>query len=156
MKKKQLIIERTFNAPIGKVWAAFTNPEILAKWWSPAGMKNYHASTDVREGGEFRYCFESSEGVRYWGKGVYQKINEPTYLSYIDNFTDSDGTPVPPAHYGIPGDVPVPTLVEFVFTAKGDKTDMRITGENPYDDSMTENMTQGWNTMFDKLVDRLN
>ena len=33
---------------------------------------------------------------------------------------------------------------------------MRITGENPYDDSMTENMTQGWNSMFDKLVDRLN
>jgi len=147
MKKKKLIIDRTFNAPIDKVWAAFTNPEILAKWWSPAGMMNYHTSTDVREGGEFRYCFESS---------VYQTINEPTYLSYIDNFTDSDGTPVPPAHYGIPGDVPVPTLVEFVFTAKGDKTDMRITGENPYDDSMTENMTQGWNSMFDKLVDRLN
>ena len=95
MKKKKLIIDRTFNAPIDKVWAAFTNPEILAKWWSPAGMKNYHASTNVRVGGEFRYCFESSEGVRYWGKGVYQTINEPTYLSYIDNFTDSDGTPVP-------------------------------------------------------------
>jgi hypothetical protein len=70
MKKKKLIIDRTFNAPIDKVWAAFTNPEILAKWWSPAGMKNYHASTDVREGGEFRYCFESSEGVRYWGKNA--------------------------------------------------------------------------------------
>jgi uncharacterized protein YndB with AHSA1/START domain len=39
MKKKKLIIDRTFNAPIDKVWAAFTNPEILAKWWSPAGMK---------------------------------------------------------------------------------------------------------------------
>ena len=96
MKRKKLIIDRTFNAPIDKVWAAFTNPEILAKWWSPAGMKNYHASTDVRVGGEFRYCFESSEGVRYWGKGVYQTINEPTYLSYIDNFTDADGAPVPP------------------------------------------------------------
>jgi uncharacterized protein YndB with AHSA1/START domain len=65
MKKKKLIIDRTFNAPIDKVWAAFTNPEILAKWWSPAGMKNYHASTDVREGGEFRYCFENSEGVMF-------------------------------------------------------------------------------------------
>ena len=52
--------------------------------------------------------------------------------------------------------MPVPILVEFAFTAKGDKTDMRITGENPYDDSMTENMTQGWNSMFDKLIDRLN
>jgi len=155
MKNKKLVIERTFNAPISKVWAAFTTPEILAKWWSPAGMTNYHASTDVREGGEFRFCFASSEGKKYWGKGVYRTINELTYLSYLDYFTDSDGKPVPPSHYGNPGDDPSPTLVEFEFAAKGDKTEMRITGENPYDDSMTENMTQGWNSMFDKLVDRL-
>jgi uncharacterized protein YndB with AHSA1/START domain len=155
MKKKKLIIERMFNARIEKVWAAFTTPDILSKWWSPTGMTNYHASTDVQEGGEFRYCFESSEGEKYWGKGIYQKIKEPIYLSYIDNFTDPDGNPVSPSYYGIPGDAPAPTLVVFEFTARGNKTDMRITGENPYDDSMTESMTQGWNSMFDKLVDRL-
>lgn len=156
MKNKKLIIERIFNAPIGKVWAAFTTPEILAKWWSPAGMTNYYASTDVREGGEFRYCFADSEGEKYWGKGVYKKIVEPTYLAYIDYFTDSDGNPVPPSYYGIPGDESTPTLVEFVFTAKGDITEMKISGEIPYDDSMIENMTQGWNSMFDKLDGRLN
>jgi uncharacterized protein YndB with AHSA1/START domain len=155
MTHKKLTIDRNFNAPIDRVWEAFTTPEMLAKWWSPAGMTNYHASADVRQGGEFRYCFESSEGVKYWGKGVYQSIIEPTYLSYIDYFTDADGTPVPPSHYGIPGDEIIPTLVEFAFAEKGEKTSMRITGDNPFDASMTEEMTKSWNSMFDKLVDGL-
>lgn len=152
MTLNKLTIDRKFNAPIARVWEAFTTPELLAKWWSPEGMTNYHASTDVRAGGEFRYCFESSEGVKYWGKGVYQSITEPTYLSYIDYFTDAEGNPVAPSHYGIPGDEIIPTLVEFSFSAEGEQTSMRITGDNPYDDSMVEEMTKSWNSMFEKLV----
>jgi uncharacterized protein YndB with AHSA1/START domain len=155
MTHKKLTIDRKFNAPIDRVWEAFTNPEILAKWWSPAGMTNYHASADVRQGGEFRYCFESSEGVKYWGKGVYKTINEPTYLSYTDYFTDAEGNPVPPSHYGIPGDEIIPTLVEFTFAENGEQTSLRITGDNPFDASMTAEMTKSWNSMFDKLVDGL-
>ncbi len=152
MTHQKLIIDRIFNAPIERVWEAFTNPDLLAQWWSPEGMTNYHVSTDVREGGEFRYCFESSDGIKYWGKGVYKTINEPTYLAYIDYFTDAKGNPVAPSHYGIPGDEIIPTLVEFSFTEKGEQTSMRITGENPFDASMTEEMTKSWNSMFDKLV----
>ena len=155
MTHKKLTIDRKFNAPIDKVWEAFTNPKILAKWWSPAGMKNYHVSADTRQGGEFRYCFESSEGVKYWGKGVYKTIDEPVCLSYIDYFTDADGNPVPPSHYGIPGDEIIPTLFEFTFAKEGEQTTMRITGENPHDASMTEEITKSWNSMFDKLVDAL-
>jgi uncharacterized protein YndB with AHSA1/START domain len=109
----------------------------------------------VRPGGEFRYCFESSAGVKYWGKGVYETIKEPTYLSYIDYFTDEDGNPVSASHYGIPGDEIIPILVEFTFAAKSDQTSMRITGDNPFDDSMTKAMTKSWNSMFEKLVDSL-
>ena len=155
MTQNRLIIDRTFNAPIQRVWEAFTNPEILAKWWSPTGMKNHHTSTNVRPGGDFRYCFESSAGVKYWGKGVYETINEPTYLSYIDYFTDEDGNPVAASHYGIPGDEIIPTRVEFAFTEKGEQTSMRNTGDNPFDAAMTKAMTNSWNSMFDKLVSGL-
>lgn len=155
MTHNKLTIDRKFNAPIDRVWEALTKSEILAKWWSPAGMTNCHASADLRQGGEFRYCFESSEGVKYWGKGVYKTINEPACLSYMDYFTDADGHPVPPSHYGIPGDKIIPTLVEFTFAERGEQTSMRITGDNPFDASVTEEMTKGWNSMFDKLVDGL-
>ncbi len=155
MTNKKLIIERTFNAPIDKVWAAFTTPEILAQWWFPEGMTNSHATTDLRVGGEFRYCFKNHEGNEFWGKGVYQTITAPTYFSYIDNFTDADGKPVPPSYFGMPGDELTPTLVEITLKNNGAITRMQITMENPFDEAMTKNMTQGWNSMFDHLRDNL-
>lgn len=155
MKSKKLVIERSFKASIDKVWDAFTTPAMLAKWWSPEGMTNSFATTDVCVGGEFRYCMKNSEGQEYWGKGVYQTITRPTYFSYIDNFTDANGKPVPPSHYGMPGDKLTSTLIEITLTKNGDNTTMNITMENPFDDAITESMTQGWNSMFDKLQQTL-
>lgn len=57
---------------------------------------------------------------------MYQTIEQPKFLSWLDTFTDSKGNPVPSSHYRMPG-------------------------ENPYDDSILESMTKGWNGMFDKL-----
>lgn len=155
MKRKRLVIERTFDAPVETVWDAFTTPEILATWWSPAGMTNSFISAEVRTGGEFRYCFRSSDGKEFWGNGIYVTIRPPTFLSYIDNFTDENGKPVPPSHYGIPGDELTQSLVEITLTRDGARTHLTISAENPFDDTMTEPMTQGWNSMFDKLRDKL-
>jgi hypothetical protein len=41
--------------------------------------------------------------------------------------------------------------VEFSLTENGGVTLMKMVGENPYDDSMLEDMTKGWSGMFDKL-----
>ena len=149
---KTLTIERDFNAPIEKVWQAFTDPELLRKWWSPPGMSNSFISTEVKEGGMFRYCFKADEGgMEFWGRGIYTKIDEPNYLAYKDSFTDAEGNDVPAAHYGIPGDEIVETLVEFFFTEEDGKTYLKMVGENPFDEGMTEEMTKGWNGMFEKL-----
>ncbi len=80
-----LTIERSIDAPIEKVWDAFTNPEVLRIWFTPPGMKSAFISTEVKEGGLFRYCFKMNEGgAEFWGRGVYQKIDAPNYLSYLD------------------------------------------------------------------------
>lgn len=153
---KTLIIERSFNAPIEKVWDAFTNPEVLRVWFTPPAMSNSFISTELKEGGLFRYCFKMNEGgVEFWGRGIYQKIDAPNYLSYLDTFTDADGTVVPPSYFGMPGDEIVETLAEFFFTSNGDTTSLKLVGENPFDEKMTADMTAGWNGMFDNLVREL-
>jgi uncharacterized protein YndB with AHSA1/START domain len=150
---KQLVIERDFNAPIEKVWEAFTDPELLKQWWSPEGMHNVFMTAEVVEGGKFRYCFKMDEGgEEYWGRGIYQKLDRPNYLSYLDSFTDAEGNDVGPDHYGMAGNEVGETLVEFFFTEKGGVTHMKLVGENPFDEEMTKSMTEGWNGMFNKLA----
>jgi uncharacterized protein YndB with AHSA1/START domain len=147
---KKLTLEREFDAPIEKVWEAFTTPKILSKWWSPEGMTSSHISVDLREGGLFRYCMKWDKG-EVWGLGEYKSITKLALLSYYDTFSDAKGTPVPPSHYGMPGDKIERLLVEIIFSVHGNKTHMKLSGENPHDEKMTADMSKGWNSMFDKL-----
>lgn len=152
----KLTIERIFNAPIEKVWDAFTNPEILKLWFTPPAMISSFISAELKEGGLFRYCFKMNEGgAEFWGRGIYQKIDAPNYLSYLDSFTDADGNDVPPSYFGMPGDEIVVTLAEFFFTSNDDTTILKLVGENPFGEKMTADMTEGWNGMFDNLVREL-
>lgn len=147
----KLTIERSFSAPIEKVWEALTNADTLKKWWYPSGMEASHISVDLKQGGVFRYCFKASDGKEYWGRGVYQTIEQPKFLSFLDTFTDSQGNPVPSSHYGMSGDEIIESLVEFNFTSDDGITTMKMVGDNPHDDSMLEEMTSSWNSMFDTL-----
>jgi uncharacterized protein YndB with AHSA1/START domain len=110
---RKLTIERTFNAPIARLWRAFTSVDLLEKWWSPAGMSASSVSLDLRPEGLFLYCFESGEGTEYWGRGIFTKIEEPQQLTYLDTFADSEGNPVPPSAQGMPGDEIVESSIDF-------------------------------------------
>jgi len=148
---KNLTLNRSFSAPIEKVWEALTKADELKKWWCPPSFQASHISVDLKEGGIFGYCFKNSEGQEFWGRGVYQTIEQPKFLSWLDTFTDSKGNPVPSSHYGMPGDKIIESLVEFSLTSENGITTMNMVAENPYDDSMLESMTKGWNGMFDNL-----
>ena len=148
---KKLTLERHFSAPIEEVWGALTTVDQLKKWWCPTDFNAPYITVDLKKGGIFRYCFKNSEGQEFWGRGVYQTIKQPGFLSWLDTFTDSKGKPVPSSHYGMDGEEIVESLVEFSVTTENGMTTMKMVGENPHDDSMLESMKEGWNGMFDKL-----
>ena len=47
-----LVFERTFDAPRDLVWKAFTDPEIVPRWWGPHGTTTTVTEMDVRPGGD--------------------------------------------------------------------------------------------------------
>jgi uncharacterized protein YndB with AHSA1/START domain len=153
---KKLTLERSFSAPIEKVWEALTNADQLKKWWSPTNFEASTISVDLKKGGIFRYCFKGSDGKEFWGRGVYQTIEQPKFLSWLDTFTDSHGNPAPSSHYGMPGKEIVEATVEFNLTTDNSMTKMKMVGDNPHDDSILVDMEKGWNGMFDKLEVLLN
>ena len=50
-----LIFERTFDAPRPRVWRAFTDPEIVPRWWGPHNTTTRVTALDVRPGGRWRF-----------------------------------------------------------------------------------------------------
>ena len=57
-------VEREFDAPIERVWAAWTVPDDLRAWWGPTGFTCPHAEVDLREGGRI---FVTMRAPDEWG-----------------------------------------------------------------------------------------
>lgn len=53
--KKKIVLERTYQAPIGDVWALWTTKEGIESWWGPEGFEVKVRSMDLRAGGELLY-----------------------------------------------------------------------------------------------------
>lgn len=90
-EKKELTVERTFNAPRQLVWKAWTEPERLAQWWAPKGWTTTIHELDLRPGGVWHYCMHGPDGMQSCGKTYYREIVEPERLVYLDTFVDTEG-----------------------------------------------------------------
>jgi uncharacterized protein YndB with AHSA1/START domain len=55
--EREVVVTRTFDAPARIVFAAWTTPELLMKWWTPAsfGITFISCEADVRTGGTYRF-----------------------------------------------------------------------------------------------------
>ncbi|MDF0541789.1 SRPBCC family protein [Sphingobium sp. H39-3-25] len=56
---RELVVTRIFNAPVRIVFAAWTKPELLQRWWAPKsfGVSFLSCEADVRSGGAYRFVF---------------------------------------------------------------------------------------------------
>ena len=72
-----LVFERTFDAPREKVWKAFTDPEIVPRWWGPHGTTTKIAEMDVRPGGTWRYVSSAPDRDDVVFYGEYLEVDPP-------------------------------------------------------------------------------
>jgi uncharacterized protein YndB with AHSA1/START domain len=156
---RTLVIERVFDAPIDKVWAAWTRPELVSKWWGPKGFTSPDNKVDLREGGQYVFAMKGPAGsewdkVMYSG-GTYKEVVPLQKLVYTDSFMDKDGNKVSPTEYGMPDDFPQDLLVTMLFEEAGDKTKVTLRHAGLPDGEMSEQTEAGWNESFDKLADSL-
>jgi uncharacterized protein YndB with AHSA1/START domain len=69
-----LVLERVVDVPRELVWAAWTRPEHIQKWFTPAPWKTVDCEIDLRPGGIFRTVMRSPEGQDYPNVGCYLEI----------------------------------------------------------------------------------
>ena len=85
---RQIHVERSFNAPLDLVWAAWTDPEILDLWWAPKPWRCETKSMNFTEGGRWHYAMVSPEGENHWCLFDYEQIATEKSFSGLDAFCD--------------------------------------------------------------------
>ena len=71
-----LLLERVVDVPPELVWAAWTQPEHVKKWFTPAPWTTVDCEIDLRRGGIFRTVMRSPEGQEFPHEGCYLEIVE--------------------------------------------------------------------------------
>jgi len=84
-------VKREFAAELSLVWEAWTNPEILDKWWAPKPYRTQTKSMDFREGGYWFYAMISPTNEKHWCRADYKKIELLNKYSFLDAFCDEEG-----------------------------------------------------------------
>lgn len=74
--KLDLVLERVIDVPRELVWAAWTEPEHLVKWFTPAPWSTVSCELDLRPGGRFRTVMRSPEGQEFPSEGCYLEVIE--------------------------------------------------------------------------------
>ncbi|MBP8295826.1 MAG: SRPBCC family protein [Burkholderiales bacterium] len=72
--KLDLVLERVVDVAPELVWAAWTQPEHLLHWFTPAPWKTVDCEVDLRPGGIFRTVMRSPEGQEFPGSGCYLEV----------------------------------------------------------------------------------
>lgn len=68
---RELVLTRLINAPREKLYRAWTDPEILKKWFAPLPYTTPVAELDVRPGGANLIVMRGPDGKDMPNRGVY-------------------------------------------------------------------------------------
>ena len=71
---EQILITREFDAPKHLVYRAWTEPELVGRWWSGNRGEVTVAEVDVRVGGTWRYVMVTDDGFEAAFHGEYREI----------------------------------------------------------------------------------
>ena len=129
----EISIKRVYTATPQQVWAAWTEPDQLARWWGKRGWNARPDSIvlDVRPGGAFRVTTVNDEdGSEMTNEGTYNEVEEPHRLTFG------------------------PTTVTFTDLGDG-RTEMHFTTTNEATGELFRRMNAGLQSAFERLEEAL-
>jgi uncharacterized protein YndB with AHSA1/START domain len=141
-----LVLERIIDVPRDLVWKAWTTPEQLMQWFTPAPWKTIACEIDLRPGGRCFTIMQSPEGEEFPNEGCYLEVVENQRLVW---------TSVLGAGYRpIGGDLPFTAVISLEDSGTGTKyTATAIHGDAALAKQHDEmGFHVGWGLALDQLV----
>lgn len=131
MSKTLITVETTINAPVEKVWKAWTTPADIIQW--NAASDDWHTTkseNDLRAGGKFSSRMEAKDGnmgFDFWG--IYDEVKPNELIAS----TMGDGR-----------------KLTVTFISKGDQTEVKEAFEAENENSI-EMQKNGWQSILNNF-----
>jgi uncharacterized protein YndB with AHSA1/START domain len=160
--QSDFVITRVFDAPRELLWAAWTDPQHLAKWWGPRGLNTEVTQLDVRAGGKYRLVMRSAEGAEYPMRGVYREVVKPQRLVYtcdLSEHPDEWHDLIDPSWRKTGRKPALDLITEVTFEEYSGKTTQTVRMLFPSaalrDSMLKMGMNEGWSSSFERLTEQL-
>ena len=137
---RQIRVERIFDAPRDRVFAAFTDPALIPEWWGPHDTTTIVDKMDVLPGGQWRFIARDCDGRETAFRGVYREVTPPERIVQSWEWE------------GLPGHISIETAE---FEDLGDRT--RMVGTTLFhtteerDGMLISGMEKGMNETYERL-----
>ncbi len=135
-----LVLRRTYPVPRERVFAAWTNPEIAARFLGPGEIKATVSQMDVKVGGAFCIEMDTPESGRFVARGTYLEVNAPQRLVMTWRWEEDD-----PAEEH-------ESLLSLDFIERNGATELVLTHEKLASVESRERHEEGWTQIIDHLA----
>lgn len=152
---KDIILVRTFDAPVEAVWRAWTDPEQVVRWWGPKGYTSPTAKVDFREGGRYVFAMRAPAehgGHETYTAGVFRRIVPQERIEMTQALSDADGNPIDPAKLGMPPGFPAEIPTVLIFKPVAGKTTLTVVESGWTPGQMLDYSEAGMSECLDKLA----
>lgn len=144
MAEQEVMLERLIDAPLERVYRAWTDPALLKQWWGPHGFTNPVCEVDARVGGRMRIVMRGPDGTDYPMSATFRAIEPGKRLVFVAVAEDAAG------------DALLESFTEVLFWARGRQTFLTVkasaVGLAPVAAEMLKGMEEGWSGSLDRLA----
>lgn len=153
-------MERTFAATRDQVWAAWTQPGNIEKWFGPKGCRAQSVAFDLKPGGVALTRLTFPGQPRMHARFVFREIVAPRKLSWLHAVADEAGNAV---KHPMAQALPLLMLATIELEDQGERTKLTLT-KTPFEATadeveafraMVPSFTMGWTGNLDVLDDFL-
>jgi uncharacterized protein YndB with AHSA1/START domain len=134
----ELLITRTFDAPIALVFQLWESREHMLRWWGPKDFTCTHLELDFRPGGSYRACIASAQHGDNWMRGRFLEIEKPRRIAMTFSWEHGRDQPG------------VEMYVTVTFTEEDGRTVQRFHQAPFLHADSRDSHIGGWNECFDR------
>lgn len=132
-------LRRRFTAPRENVFRAWTDPEVLKRWWCPNGWLPAEIEVDLRVGGTYRIGMRKAESGRpVYVYGSFLEVQMPERLVYTWRWEN--------AFEQMP-----PTRVTVQFVESAETTEVVLIHEHLPEIAVCLRHRSGWMAAWERL-----